>query len=260
MPQAEDVSGLSTNWTSAANQSDQATTDIDVSTSASSKEHDPIRKSSGLFDSVLCVVCQEVLHRATSVQPCLHSFCSSCLGEWLWSSMPGAPQCPVCREEVVRVNRNHTLDGLIDGLLQLHPERRRAEQEIKELDAQDRLAQASYKLHVLRAMHASALGLDRASELEAAARIRQATSTMRTNMVAMSRMHTNMAAMRSRAELMSAPAFMPRVGNPWVVPFAGPPPADERHMYRRYVAQAYISSGDDFDEPEVPHLAQLDED
>eukprot|EP00443_Scrippsiella_acuminata_P126141 CAMPEP_0115617714 /NCGR_PEP_ID=MMETSP0272-20121206/23784_1 /TAXON_ID=71861 /ORGANISM="Scrippsiella trochoidea, Strain CCMP3099" /LENGTH=672 /DNA_ID=CAMNT_0003053673 /DNA_START=16 /DNA_END=2033 /DNA_ORIENTATION=+ len=108
-----------------------------------------------LLDGATCVICQEVLYRATSIQPCLHSFCSACLGSWLWASSSGVPQCPVCREMVVRVTRNHTLDGLIEGLLKIHPERRRSDEDVVELNSRDVLQEAGYDLGVLHARRRS---------------------------------------------------------------------------------------------------------
>ncbi|CAK0841537.1 unnamed protein product, partial [Prorocentrum cordatum] len=44
-----------------------------------------------LFHGAMCAICQEVIHRAASAQPCMHTFCSSCLGTCLQSKL----SCPV---------------------------------------------------------------------------------------------------------------------------------------------------------------------
>lgn len=97
---------------------------------------------SELFEGAMCVICQEVLHRATSAQPCMHSFCSSCLGTWLRMKT----KCPVCRMNITAVAKNHALIGLIDGLLKAHPERRRSATAQAELDSRDSLHAAGYCL------------------------------------------------------------------------------------------------------------------
>jgi len=109
-----------------------------------------------LFEGATCIICQEVMHRATSVQPCLHSFCSACLSMWL--RRPGPSACPLCRKPVADVARNHSLGGLVDGLLKAHPERRRPAAELAELDSQDALHTAGYDLAKLRAGPAAAVG------------------------------------------------------------------------------------------------------
>lgn len=113
------------------------------------------RDLDSLFEGAICIICQEVMHRATSIQPCLHSFCSHCLGSWLQRQSGPYPDCPVCRSQVLGVSRNHTLDGLINGLLKAHPSKRRSAQELDELDEKDILAQAGYnvdRVFQLRAM------------------------------------------------------------------------------------------------------------
>lgn len=102
-----------------------------------------------VFEGTLCIICQEILHRSTSVQPCLHTFCSACLGGWLSRGDPGSRACPICRIPVLAVTRNHTLDGLIAGLLKAHPGRQRAAQDIQELNERDILHVNGYDLELL---------------------------------------------------------------------------------------------------------------
>lgn len=98
------------------------------------------RDTDSMFEGVTCAICQEVLHRATSIQPCLHSFCRSCISCWTrQSNGEGRRQrCPICREFVMRLTPNHNLESVIQGLLGLHPSRRRSAEDLAELDARER--------------------------------------------------------------------------------------------------------------------------
>lgn len=116
----------------------KARTTAEVSSTAASTED--------LFEFAICVICQEVIHRSTSIQPCGHSFCSACLGTWLKKPSKWGRTCPVCRTEVASVSRQHQMDGLIQGLLKAHPSKGRGEKELSDLDAQDPLMAAGYDL------------------------------------------------------------------------------------------------------------------
>eukprot|EP00434_Breviolum_minutum_P013813 symbB.v1.2.012181.t1/scaffold835.1/size159100/8 len=115
-----------------------------------------------------CAICQEVMHRATSVQPCLHSFCSSCLGGWL-KRPGGIPRCPICRQAVAAVGKNHALDGLIEGLLKAHPEKQRTLAALADLDDRDPLHDNGYDLVKLRGAGDTAAGFARLTVAAAAA-------------------------------------------------------------------------------------------
>jgi len=99
-----------------------------------------------VLEGVMCTICQEVLHRAVSINPCLHSFCSVCLGAWLSKPASGGVKCPLCRKVVDSVARNPTVDGLIDGLLKAYPDRRRSADELKDLDDKDGLHKVGYDM------------------------------------------------------------------------------------------------------------------
>jgi len=109
-----------------------------------------------IFEGAMCIICQEVMHRATGLQPCLHSFCSTCLSAWL--RKPGLAACPLCRKPVESVTRNHTLSGLIDGLLKAHPTQQRPAADMAQLEAQDALHDVGYDLAKLRSGPSSAGG------------------------------------------------------------------------------------------------------
>lgn len=103
-----------------------------------------------LLDQLRCHICHESLHRAASVQPCLHSFCSHCLGRWLCrADLDGADwRCPLCRTKVLRVAPNCQLDGLVEELLASLPVGgdRRSGQDLAELDEGDVLRVVGYDL------------------------------------------------------------------------------------------------------------------
>jgi len=119
-----------------------------------------------IFEGAMCIICQEVMHRATSLQPCLHSFCSTCLSAWL--QKPGLASCPLCRKPVEGVTRNHTLSGLIDGLLKAHPTQQRPAADLAQLEAQDALHDVDYDLAKLRSGPSSAVVEAGAAALTAA--------------------------------------------------------------------------------------------
>eukprot|EP00746_Dinoflagellata_sp_MGD_P136049 gnl/MRDRNA2_/MRDRNA2_70039_c0_seq1.p1 gnl/MRDRNA2_/MRDRNA2_70039_c0~~gnl/MRDRNA2_/MRDRNA2_70039_c0_seq1.p1 ORF type:complete len:595 (+),score=96.16 gnl/MRDRNA2_/MRDRNA2_70039_c0_seq1:214-1785(+) len=101
-----------------------------------------------LLEDAICPICQEVLHRAVSVIPCLHNGCSACLSSWF--ARPGQNTCPLCRIKVTAVQRNRTLEGMIEKLLSVDPKRKRSLDVLAELDAADVLSTAGYDLSKLR--------------------------------------------------------------------------------------------------------------
>ncbi|CAE7709146.1 CHFR [Symbiodinium pilosum] len=109
------------------------------------------------------------MHRSTSVQPCMHSFCSSCLGGWLKRPGDRIPRCPICRQGVAGVGKNHALDSMIEGLLKVHPDRQRSIAAISDLDSRDPLHDCGYDLVKLRGPGDVAAGFARVVVAAAAA-------------------------------------------------------------------------------------------
>mmetsp|Transcript_74548 Transcript_74548/g.162983 ORF Transcript_74548/g.162983 Transcript_74548/m.162983 type:complete len:319 (-) Transcript_74548:24-980(-) len=93
-----------------------------------------------------CSICQEIFHRPTTIWPCLHVHCSSCLGRWLQTKR----ECPVCRAHVTAVKPAVWVDGLMNLLLRqrikFDPERTGR---CSELDGLDPLRRADYNLDKL---------------------------------------------------------------------------------------------------------------
>ena len=91
---------------------------------------------------VSCSICQEILHRAVALQPCLHNFCGGCASKWLRKKH----ECPECREHVMVVARNHTLISLVEAFQKRHPSRQRSAEELAELDALDAVGSEPWQL------------------------------------------------------------------------------------------------------------------
>ncbi|XP_077996064.1 E3 ubiquitin-protein ligase CHFR-like [Glandiceps talaboti] len=86
-------------------------------------------------EALLCGICQDILHDCISLQPCMHSFCASCYSPW----MERANDCPSCRNKVARISRNHIINNLIEAYLKEHPEKKRSDEEIKELNSKNKI-------------------------------------------------------------------------------------------------------------------------
>ena len=85
--------------------------------------------------TLLCSICNEIMHDCISLQPCLHSYCSGCYSEWMSKSL----ECPVCRVNVSRISKNHIVNNLINAYLKANPDKRRPEDELKELDSKNKI-------------------------------------------------------------------------------------------------------------------------
>ncbi|XP_070573140.1 E3 ubiquitin-protein ligase CHFR-like isoform X2 [Ptychodera flava] len=86
-------------------------------------------------EALLCGICQDMLHDCISLQPCMHSFCAACYSPWMEQSN----ECPSCRNRVTRLSRNHIVNNLVEAYLKEHPEKRRSDEEIRELNAQNKI-------------------------------------------------------------------------------------------------------------------------
>ncbi|KAK7102542.1 E3 ubiquitin-protein ligase CHFR-like [Littorina saxatilis] len=88
-----------------------------------------------IAETLTCIICQELLHDCISLQPCMHSFCAGCYSDWMAQSS----ECPSCRSNVDRINKNHIVNNLIEAYLKKHPEKKRLEDDLKELDAKNKI-------------------------------------------------------------------------------------------------------------------------
>ncbi|CAL1535415.1 unnamed protein product [Lymnaea stagnalis] len=88
-----------------------------------------------IAESLMCIICQELLHDCISLQPCMHSFCGGCYSEW----MERSNECPSCRVKVERINKNHIVNNLVEAYLKVKPERMRPEEDIQALDTKNKI-------------------------------------------------------------------------------------------------------------------------
>ncbi|XP_062508883.1 E3 ubiquitin-protein ligase CHFR-like isoform X2 [Corticium candelabrum] len=88
-------------------------------------------------ESLICGICKEILHNCVSLQPCMHAFCAGCYSMW----MERSKDCPQCRGKVQRVSKNHIVNNLVDAYLKIHPEKKRSDDDLKELDAQNKITE-----------------------------------------------------------------------------------------------------------------------
>jgi hypothetical protein len=88
-----------------------------------------------LEELVLCPICMQPIYKCVALMPCLHNFCMACFSEW----MARKDDCPVCRRKVTSVVKNHPMEAIVDAFLEASPERRRRPEELKAMDAKDKL-------------------------------------------------------------------------------------------------------------------------
>ena len=69
------------------------------------------------------------------MQPCLHCDCGGCYSEWMEKS----DECPVCRLKVERISKNHLVNNLIESYLKEKPDKKRNEDEIKNLNEKNKI-------------------------------------------------------------------------------------------------------------------------
>lgn len=88
-----------------------------------------------MMETLVCSICQDILHDCVSLQPCMHTFCASCYSQWMIKSS----RCPTCRKVVKRVCKNHIVNNLVEAYLKVHPNKKRDAEEIAEMDAKNKI-------------------------------------------------------------------------------------------------------------------------
>lgn len=62
--------------------------------------------------SCICVICHDVLEKASSLKECGHTFCDACIA----SSLEASASCPNCRASVTGANPSYFARDTIDGM------------------------------------------------------------------------------------------------------------------------------------------------
>ncbi|KAL6057432.1 Kelch domain containing 4 [Balamuthia mandrillaris] len=123
---------------STTSSSSSSTTSSSSSTVDDEAERDrkKMKKMEAIYESELvCVCCHELLHKCVTLIPCLHNVCAYCYGEWRARS----PVCPQCRGKVKGLSRNHAICNLIESYLEANPDKKRDEEELKDMDANSKI-------------------------------------------------------------------------------------------------------------------------
>ncbi|GFR59170.1 E3 ubiquitin-protein ligase CHFR [Elysia marginata] len=103
------------------------------SANTASKAKEP--EEDAIAETLMCIICQDILHDCISLQPCMHSFCSGCYSEWMELSQ----ECPSCRVKVDRINKNHIVNNLVEAYLKLNPDKIRPAEDIDALEAKNKI-------------------------------------------------------------------------------------------------------------------------
>uniref|UniRef100_A0A8C2VKV1 E3 ubiquitin-protein ligase CHFR n=1 Tax=Chinchilla lanigera TaxID=34839 RepID=A0A8C2VKV1_CHILA len=94
-------------------------------------------KPDKMAETLTCIICQDLLHDCVSLQPCMHTFCAACYSGW----MERSSLCPTCRCPVERICKNHILNNLVEAYLIQHPDKSRSEEDVRSLDARNKITQ-----------------------------------------------------------------------------------------------------------------------
>ncbi|XP_075390582.1 E3 ubiquitin-protein ligase CHFR isoform X2 [Tenrec ecaudatus] len=94
-------------------------------------------KPDRMEETLTCIICQELLHDCVSLQPCMHTFCAACYSGW----MERSSLCPTCRCLVERICKNHILNNLVEAYLTQHPDKGRTEEDMRSMDARNKITQ-----------------------------------------------------------------------------------------------------------------------
>ncbi|XP_041458030.1 E3 ubiquitin-protein ligase CHFR-like [Lytechinus variegatus] len=88
-------------------------------------------ESDDILETLICSICQDILHKCISLQPCMHSFCAACISGW----MKHSKRCPQCRKHVKRIGHNYIVNSLVDAYLKQNPDKKRTKEDLEEMDA-----------------------------------------------------------------------------------------------------------------------------
>ncbi|KAG8933821.1 hypothetical protein FRC02_011143 [Tulasnella sp. 418] len=90
-----------------------------------------IKYLEAMEDELRCGCCTELLYRPVEIFPCMHYFCGSCTVLFVQN---GGTSCPACRQPSTSVAPSRILQGFIDALLRIYPEKQRTQSERDQAD------------------------------------------------------------------------------------------------------------------------------
>ncbi|XP_008564400.1 PREDICTED: E3 ubiquitin-protein ligase CHFR isoform X2 [Galeopterus variegatus] len=105
-------------------------------------------KPDKMEETLTCIICQDLLHDCVSLQPCMHTFCAACYSGW----MERSSLCPTCRCPVERICKNHILNNLVEAYLIQHPDKSRSEEDVRSMDARNKITQDMLQPKVRRSI------------------------------------------------------------------------------------------------------------
>jgi E3 ubiquitin-protein ligase CHFR len=104
--------------------------DIDIDLTKQENEIIKKVKIDKYEENLICGICQALLYKCVTLIPCMHNFCQACYSEWKKRNST----CPQCRIEITSVRRNFAIINLVETYLEQNPEKKRSEEELKEMD------------------------------------------------------------------------------------------------------------------------------
>jgi len=95
-----------------------------------------------LGEEMQCVICIDYIYQCVTLIPCLHNFCAACLSDWIEKSSA----CPNCREEIIEIKKNATVNNIIEKFMENNPSKKRPKEEYEEMDKKNQLKEDKINL------------------------------------------------------------------------------------------------------------------
>jgi E3 ubiquitin-protein ligase CHFR len=99
-----------------------------------------------LGEEMRCCICIDYIYKCITLIPCLHNFCASCFSDWMQKSS----MCPQCREEVIELKKNATVNNIIEKFMENNPSKKRPKEEYDEMDQKDKVKEDRINLKNLK--------------------------------------------------------------------------------------------------------------
>ncbi len=99
-----------------------------------------------LGEEMRCCICIDYIYKCITLIPCLHNFCASCFSDWMQKSS----MCPQCREEVIELKKNATVNNIIEKFMENNPSKKRPKEEYEEMDEKDKIKEDRINLKNLK--------------------------------------------------------------------------------------------------------------